>query len=286
MKKIRLATAVLFTTLLAMIVTTVYNIPFFITEPVALAAVLVPQNDFVLGLNLTNNTSARQAYDIARKLLFNAMKDDPAFKGNENACWEWVNGRKLSQGDIRLECGFSATSTIFQFGLVQNDANSSNIVFNTEQRLRMQDTLICSEYKIEVGAPASNEDVAWQPRTYGNQIDFGAAFAQQIDQIFFSNGSFAMMCNNDNLIPYRALRGHLYRGQTQQTAALGANSPGDEIRGNQDGYMTMEPNLLLIGAKGYVPTIRLKTALSSATAYSRIILTLSGVLAQNSTSVS
>jgi hypothetical protein len=237
-------------------------------------------------MNQTNNISARQSYDIARKLLFNAMKDDPAFKGNEAMAWEWVNGRKLSQGEIRLECGFSAVSTRFQFGLTQNQPNTSNVLFATESRLTMQDTMVCSEYKIEVAQTAGDNDVAYQSRTYGNQVDFGAAFANQIDQIFYNNGSYKLTCNGDVIVPYRALKNHLYRPITQQTLALGAASPGDEIRGNQDGMITCEPNILYIGSKGYIPEIVLKTALSAATANSRIILTLSGLIAQNSTNVS
>jgi hypothetical protein len=278
--------ALLFAATLAILVSGIFQIDPIITVPVFGALAFLPNEIGVLALNQTNGIAARQTYDIARKLLFNAMKDDPAFKGSDAAAWDWVNSRKLSQGDIRLETGFSATSTRFQFGLTQNQPNSSNLMYNTENRLTMQDILICSEYKIEVAQPASDTDVAYQPRTYGNQIDFGNAFAQQIDQIFYSNGSYRLTCNGDVIVPYRAMRNHLYRPQTQQTAALGAASPGDQLRGNEDGFITCEPNVLYIGQKGYIPEIVLKTALSAATTYSRIILTLSGCLAQNSTDVS
>jgi hypothetical protein len=87
-------------------------------------------------------------------------------------------------------------------------------------------------------------------------------------------------------MPYRGLWNHLYNPQTQQTNPLGAGSPGDQVRGAEDGMVTMEPNILLVGSKGYLPEIVLKSALASAAANLRAVLIFRGVLAQNSTSVS
>lgn len=240
----------------------------------------------VIGMNNTNNMSARESFRIARELLFNAFKSDAAFKGNESAARNWVNSRKLSQSEIRLEVELNTTSNSFVFGLTANQQNSTNIIFNTEQRLNMQDTLIASEYAILVGKPASQTSTAWQARTYGNTQDFTAAAAAALDSTFYSNGNFSIACNNDVIMPYRGLWNHLYRGQTQQTAALGAGSPGDQIRGAEDGYITMEPNILLIGSKQYQPQINLKSSLAACDANTRAVLIFRGILAQNSTSVS
>jgi len=234
-------------------------------------------------MNNTNNTSARNAYEHAQRMFFKAMRND--FK-TAAECQDWVNRLKLSQSEIRLECELNAVSTNFKFGLTQNQANSTGVVFNTENRLTMQDSLCCNEYGIYVGQPASRIDTAWQLRTYGNTQDFAAATALAIDTTFYDHSWFQMKCNNDVIMPYRGLWNHKYRPQTQQTNALGAASPGDQIRGAEDGMITSEPNFVLIGSKGYVPEIVLPVALAAATAFERVIIIFRGVLAQNSTNVS
>jgi hypothetical protein len=92
-----------------------------------------------------------------------------------------------------------------------------------------------------------------------------------------------MRVNNDVIIPFRGLLNHWYKPQTQQTAALGPASPQDQFRGAEDGFITQEPNLLLIGSKAYVPQIELPAALSSAAEFLRCVLIFRGILAQNST---
>jgi hypothetical protein len=87
-------------------------------------------------------------------------------------------------------------------------------------------------------------------------------------------------------MPYRGLFNHWYKGQTQQTAALGAASPADQIRGAEDGFITDEPNILLIGSKGYIPQIILPAAIALTSTHVRAVLIFKGILAQNSTSVS
>ncbi len=201
-------------------------------------------------------------------------------------CNDWVNNLKLSQSEVRMECLLNATSTVFQFAVTNTDQNSGNQLFNTERRLRQQDSLVVSEYSITVANPSSNTAVDFEPRTYGNIVDFTAAQAAAIDKNFFANGFFSIAANNDVVMPYRGMWNHLYRPQTQQTAVPGPASPGDQIRGAEDGMITLQPNLFLIGTKGYVPQITLPTALASVANFQRAILIMRGVLAQNSTSYS
>lgn len=234
-------------------------------------------------MNNTNNYSARMSYDIAKQVLFNSWIG--SFDGDAQACWAWVNGRKLSQGSVRLETGLNVNSNVFTFGVTPDQDNSSSVKFKTERRLRLQDSLIISEYGVFVGQPSSNDDTAYKLHTYGNTQDFAAADAAALDSTFYSNGYFLMGVNNDTIIPYRELFNHWYVPQTQQTAALGPASPKDQIRGAEDGFITQEPNVLLIGSKGYVPQITLLSNLASAAAFLRAILIFRGILAQNSTSI-
>jgi hypothetical protein len=233
--------------------------------------------------------SARDTYNIARRLIFDAwyMQFLKANNGNEQKATEltnqWVNERKFSQNEIRLEVELNNASNLFTFGVTTVQNNSNNFLFPTEKRLNQSDTLVASEYKIYVGAPSNRADTTYKLRTYGNIVDFTAAQALAIDGEFYGNGQYSVKVNNDTIIPLRGLFNHLYRPQTQQTAALGVGSPNDQFRGAEDGAITQEPNLLLIGSKTYVPQITLNTALVPAMAFTRAILIYAGVLAQNAT---
>lgn len=245
----------------------------------------MPQN--ILGMNNTNNYTARESFRIAKDLLFNSMRN--LFESGPNGdkkCRDWVNGRKLSQSEIRLECGLDATTNTFNFGLTANQRNNQGVIFNTENRLTMQDSLICNEYGVFVGQPSAEDAVDWQLKTYGSQPTFAAADANALNSTFYGQGYFRLTANNDVVMPYRALLNHWYRPETQQTAAFGAASPEDQIRGSEDAMITCEPNILLIGSKGYIPQIVLPKNLASAGAFSRVVLIFRGILAQNSTSVS
>jgi hypothetical protein len=232
-------------------------------------------------MNNTNNMSARMSYDTARQVLFNSWI--ASFGGDAKRCTDWVNNRKLSQGDIRCEVGLTTAGNIFTFGVTTVQDNTQGIKFNTEKRLTQQDSLVVSEYGIFVAQPGSEVDTEYDLLTYGNPNVFAAADAAALNGTFYSNGGFSMRVNNDVIIPFRGLLNHWYKPQTQQTAALGPASPQDQFRGAEDGFITQEPNLLLIGSKAYVPQIELPAALSSAAEFLRCVLIFRGILAQNST---
>lgn len=221
------------------------------------------------------------SYDTAKQVLFNSWIQ--SFGGDAKRCSSWVNGRKLSQGEVRCEVGLTTNGNIFTFGVTTVQDNTQGIKFNTEQRLKQQDSLIVSEYGIFVAQPGSEEDTEYDLLTYGNPNVFAAADAAALNGTFYSNGGFAMSVNNDVIIPFRGLFNHWYKPQTQQTAALGPASPQDQLRGAEDGFVTQEPNLLLIGSKAYVPQIILPASLSSAASFLRCVLIFRGILAQNST---
>jgi hypothetical protein len=240
-------------------------------------------------MNNTNNSSARDSFQVAKNIFYKAWLPSFMTDGQPNPaerCRLYVDDRKLSQHEIRLEVNLVTTATNFVFGLTPNQQNTTGVTFITENRLNLQDTMIANEYGIYIGQTTGNNDTTWQLRTYPNTQDFAAADAAALRSTFYSHGAFRITCNNDIIMPYRGLWNHLYNPQTQQTNPLGAGSPGDQVRGAEDGMVTMEPNILLVGSKGYLPEIVLKSALASAAANLRAVLIFRGVLAQNSTSVS
>lgn len=232
-------------------------------------------------MNSTNNYSARMSFDIAKNILYNSWIG--SFGGDGKRCMDWVNSRKLSQEEIRLEVELNTANNRFAFGVTPNQSNTTNFIFPTENRLQLQDSLIVSDYAVFVAQPGSRTDTEFDLNTYGNTQVFAAADAAALDGTFYSNGSLQTRVNNDVIITYRGLFNHWYKPQTQQTAALGPASPKDQLRGAEDAFVTQEPNLLLIGSKNYVPEIVLPGALASAAAFMRAILIYRGVKAQNST---
>jgi hypothetical protein len=243
----------------------------------------VPGPVNVLSLNNTNNMSARESFLHAKAMFFKAFRDKFS---NDGDCRQWVDSLKLSQSEIRLEVELNAANNSFVFGLTPNQVNSTNVQFLTETRLNLQDSLCVNEYGIYVAQPAARDSTAFQLKTYGSSQTFAAADAAALDSTFYSNGGFQIKCNNDVICPYRGLFNHWYKPQTQQTAALGAASPADQIRGAEDGMITSEPNVVLIGSKNYVPEIVLKSAMASAAQFLRAVIIFRGILAQNSTVVS
>lgn len=233
-------------------------------------------------MNGTNNLSARESYQLSRRMFFTSFR---ANFSNDAECWKFVDSMKLSQSDIRLECGLAANSTNFVFGVNPQQNSSSGAPFNTEIRLPMQDSLCVNEWFLYVAKPASSTDTNFKLHTYGNIVDFTAGAAAAIDGTLYSNSKMKITVNNDVLVPQRLLSNFIYRPQTQQTAALGAGSPNDQWRGVEDGGITSEPNVVLIGSKNNVISIELPAALATVDANSRLILIGKGIYAQNSTIV-
>lgn len=277
------------TVLLFAIALTVLTVPVFGAEvgvmigAATVATYFVPMPAHVLGLNTTNNYSAREAFIQAKKMFFRAFRDKFS---NDQDCAAFVENLKLSQSEIRLEVQLDAVRNSFVFGLTPNQANTNNVQFPTERRLNLQDSLVVNEYGIFVANPASQADNAFRLRTFADIVTFSAAQAGAINSTFYSNGFLQVRANNDVVIPYRGLFNHYYTPQTQQTAAVAAASPDSQIRGAEDGFITAEPNLVLVGSKNYVPEIVLPGALASVAAFERAVIIFRGVLAQNSTVVS
>lgn len=237
-------------------------------------------------MNGTNNASARMSYEHSVNMFYEAFRDKfPPGPEGDARCWEHVKGLRLTQGEVRLEVQLTATSNIFTFGVTPNQVNTTGVQFITERRLPLQDSICATEMQIYVGKPASQTSTAWKLRSYGNTQDFTAAAAAALDSTFFSHGNFTFKRNNEVLVPYRGLNNFFYSPQTQQTAALGAGSPGDQLRGVEDASCTLEPNIVLIGSSNNIPQIELPGNLATVDEFTRAVIIFKGPYAQNSTVV-
>jgi hypothetical protein len=222
-------------------------------------------------MNLSN-VDQRLVFDNAKKAIV------AAFDGNESVLQTAI----LTQGDLRLEQLLVAGNTLYTFPtLDQGNANATNM----EDRLRLQDAFVISAIKCCVGLPSSSTDNTFLPDSYANPVKYGANAVPL--QSVWNAGVLSINVNNSVVLPKWSLYRHYNAPMTQETAALGAGSPGDQDSGATDGWYPVEPNISLIGQKNSILYVNIKGAgLSSISTNSRLIILLRGVLAQNVTVVS
>ena len=218
------------------------------------------------------NLDMRMVYENAKKLLN---------KSFPNLSRDIADVCKLTQSNYRLEQGLVANQNTYTFPVLTNDPLFSN----TEKRLRMQDSAVIYSVAVLLGLPSSATDVAFPLLTYNSPALIGANAAAYY--ALWNGSNLGITVNNDVLIPdnWDVWR-HYYAPETQQTAALGAGSPQDENRGSWDGFYPMEPNIVMVGSKGYVFKITLAAGLTAVNEFSRIVIMLRSITAQNSTVVS
>jgi len=222
-----------------------------------------------------NTIGARLVFDNAKRAI------DQAFPAGANGqpasafC-------KLTQSYLRTERTLVTNVTSYEFPILIN-ASINGTINNTEQRLNQQDSFVCSEVGIFIGAPSSSADATYTLDTYANPVTYGVA---SVPMQTVWNGNFTISVNNDILMPAWDVARHYYAPETQATAAPAAGSPIDQKRLAVDGFYPMEPNVIFIGSKKNTLKIDLPAALAAVLADSRLIIVLRGVLAQNSTPVS
>jgi hypothetical protein len=220
---------------------------------------------------MNNGIEARMVYDNARDAINRAYPEIP------NAAGRF----KLTMSDLRFEQAVVAGQTLYTFPILQTDTSLG--IFNTELRLKLQDTFVISQIAYFIGLPTSATDTAWEPDTFPNPFRYGAN-AVAMKSLY--NGNIKLTINNDVVIYNWHLMRHWYSPETQQTAAAGAGSPIDQKRLSVDSFTPMEPTISLIGSKDNLLQIFLNAAPATFSANTRMIVWVRGVNAQNSTVVS
>lgn len=188
---------------------------------------------------------------------------------------------KLTQSDYRFEVPLVAGQTLYTFNVLVNQ----EVFFPTEQRLKQQDSAVIYQLGFFTGLASGDNDNTFMLDTYPVPFKYGAN-ATPMNALY--NGAFMKITvNNDVVVPNWDMFKHYNTNQTQQTAAAGAGSPLDQLRGSFDGFYPMEPNVTLIGSKDNVIQVILKPAgVTTVSANSRLICVVRTIVAQNSTVVS
>lgn len=219
-----------------------------------------------------NSIAAREDFKNAIMIF------ERAFPNVQNVVDEF----RLTQSSLRVEQPIVANQNAYQFPIMNNQPSQWGAIFNTEIRLRMQDTFVPTHVGLFLALPTGVNDAAYRLLTFPNPFVF--ANAVQLQTLY--NGQMTIGVNNSQMTYNWDLQRHYTAPQTQQTAAAGAGSPIDQATLSDDGFYPMQPYVLFGGAQNVDLQIRLSVAPSAVDANSRIILLFRGVLAQNSTPVS
>lgn len=216
-----------------------------------------------------NSMDARMVFDNARQTISKTY--------GAGAVSKFV----LTMSTLRLEQPLLAGQTLYTFPVLTFD-NQTNPSFNTEIRLKQQDTFIISHMFYYLLLPTSAIDTAVIPLTYESPFLTGA---NAIPMRALWSGDIKMTIGNYTYLYNWDLLRHYYAPQTQQTAALGAASPTDQKRLVEDGFCPVEPTIALMGTEDNLIQVNLDAAPASFNAFARIGIMFRGVNAQNSTPV-
>ena len=184
----------------------------------------------------------------------------------------------LTQSYLRLEVAASTQSNTLTFNVIQGQGT----VFNTEQRITLQDSFVVAECGVFWFVPSSTTATGTPLISWPNPNTFSTANAST--SAYGPYHSYLKLeINKKVVVPaWDAWRSYA-ANQTQLTAAT--NSPIDQLSGRDDVFYATEPNWVVIGSRNSIFTITMPNAFTAIQANSRIVLYMRGVLAQNSTSV-
>jgi len=184
----------------------------------------------------------------------------------------------LTKSSLIFEQAIIAGQTTYTFPILQVDTSLG--IFNTEKRLKYQDSFVATKMAYLICNPGSAVNAAFIPDTYPSPFIYGAnAVAMQA----LYNGTIKYTINNDVIMYNWDLLKHYYSPETQQTAALGAGSPIDQKRLIVDAFDALQPTITLIGTNDNVLQVVLDAAPATFNAFARLRIMLRGVNAQNST---
>ena len=192
----------------------------------------------------------------------------------------------LSQSYLRFEAPLSTTKAQYQFDVLINQ--SINGVIATQQQLNLQDAFVVSQIGFFVANPSGLTATDFRLFTYDNSTVFtGANVANGIRTVY--NGELTLTVNQRQIVTGWNVNRHYVVPQMQQTAnadyTASAISYQDQIDGGDTGYYPCEPNWVLVGSKKNDFVLNLPAAPAAVLSNSRVVVILSGLLAQNVTPV-
>ena len=225
-----------------------------------------------------NSMSARLTFENARNLL------------GQTVGMAAAQAARLTSSYVRAEVNIATNLATYQIQTLSNQPNNANVIYNTERRIQLQDWFIASQIGVFLGAPSSASDATFKLLSFPDPSVLTTSGAAAAAYALY-NGYLNLTIDNNVVMPEWDIDRHLVIPRTQPAAnadytTSGINYVGSR-NGSVDGYYPCEPNLIFNGAANLDFKLVLPSAIATAQAngFSRIIVIMRGVKAQNVTSV-
>lgn len=259
-----------------------------------------------------DNRDRRLTYQVAKELCKENGLD--------------VKAANPAYGYLRLETPFKDGQTAFQFPLLQNQTYNGYNQNPTEQRLTLQDNFVVGSkyfglywWNTATNLPVSKLITGFTAFNTPQLYNEGDVTPVWKNGPYVLNGNYSGLMNEiwqsgwmrysmdyNVIIPRWDCLQHFYIPRTQETTNYRGVDPateyafawnGQQAEGLSDGFVPMEPNIVLSGAKNTTIDYNLPFALSYAsmgwnnalvtagTVQPRLVCIYRGVLLQNTTNV-
>lgn len=255
-----------------------------------------------------SNSERRLTYNVAKELC----KQNGINVEGANPAWSY----------LRLECPLASGVTQFQFPTLQNQTYNGFNQNPTEQRLALQDNFVVGSKlfgfylwntvtnkpgsQVITGFTLYNQPIGYQWGTNNNSLSgIPPITLNGLQNEFWNSGWFRYSFDYKVLIPRWDTLQHLFIQRTQATlftgstaaTSLGYGPQIPNLNGLSDGWVPMEPNIIISGAKNSEIYFNLPFSMSYAdlgwegaqiadgTLQPRLVVMYRGVLLQNTTSV-
>jgi hypothetical protein len=221
-----------------------------------------------------NTANSRLVFENARQMVQDAGLD--------------LQTTVLSQSFLRTEMLISTTLTKYPIPLLQNNLQGG-VQYNTSQLLALQDSFVVAEMGVFLAVPSSATDATFSLLTFADPQTLTTSGAATAANTLY-NGYINGMVNNNNILP----AWDVSRCKVINTTQNGVPSYTgqtvlelSEVDFSSNGFYPVEPNIVIGGGKNNVFTLNLPAAISTVQSggFSRIVVIMRGLLAQNSTAV-
>jgi hypothetical protein len=197
-----------------------------------------------------------------------------------------VDPARLTQGTLRGEVLATTTTANYHIPVLSNDQVNGVGAYNTEIRLALQDAFVVSDIYIGYGVPTSSTDNAFKLGTFDDASILTTANSPRAI-INMYNGYMQVNFNNNTVLPNWDIYRHYIAPFTQGLVGVTAQTVFNvtQMRGAEDGFFPVEPNLVFNGAGNIDVRLVLPSAISTLTPLTRLIVIFRGVKAQNVTTI-
>src|SRR3984885_181632 len=242
----------------------------------------------IAGVPMIGSQDMRIAYANAFRNLHNsAMAGMAAGTSPTKAKWYPNRGNViLSQSFLRSEIVLDTTRNTYQFGILNNQiTNGQTQIFNTEQRLTLQDIFYVAAlgYYFNVQTDANQK---YHLYTHPPGTIYNGSNTLTLDALW--NAELSLNVNNRVIISAWDMWRHYETPQTQYPTYgtfVGTQQypVNDEHYGSQSGMFPCEPMWILNGAFDNVMNLTFNYGLATIGVSNgqRMVLIMRGILAQN-----